>query len=715
MGRAKNFHLGGLVGKQGDARILASFANARIITNNNTNTGGLVGLQNNSNARIVASYSNGLMQVTGGGGNLGGLVGRQSDGIILASYANNSIQSVTGNIGKLVGRVSGMIVESYGLSSITGTLSNNEGATLFANIGELSAENVGVTWNQANSDTLGAWDFSTVPLLNYADYDGVGNEFACQNASDASTLSTTIIIPNCAALLLGQTGVGYDFSGDEVTISWTNNANFYRILRSENQGIAREIISGETASFGSGMFLSWSDTTLTEGATYSYTIQFCENEQSCRNVETSSFVNNIVDRDGDGLIEIDSLEELHNIRYNLLGTGYRISTNSIPIARGCPNGVCNGYELTTNLDFDRDGDGSTWSVSGDVYTLDNRDVASYFDTTNGWTPIGNADNSFQAVLEGNGYSINNLAVVTSDNRLGLFGVLGALADIRGVNISNALIRQSGSVETFMGVLAGESRGTISSSDVISSRVIAGDANEDNVGGLVGRQEGGNIVASSAKELVVSGARGNYDRVGGLVGGQLRGDIVASSAKAEAKSGGNAWNYVGGLVGEQGNNARIIASYAEGTVDNEGILNGQTGGLVGTVGAIDNSDVKIIASYANAVVKGGNGASARSGGLVGSFERGSITASYSAGRINASEGDIGKLIGINHSATAGMIVESYGFSSITGTANNSEGEPPTGVTIAQGLTAINTGATWNQVSSDTLGAWNFFITPFLRLC
>ena len=257
--------------------------------------------------------------------------------------------------------------------------------------------------------------------------------------SDASTPSTTIIIPNCTALLPGQTGVEYDLNNNRFTLRWTNSVNFYKILRSENQGTAREIISGRASIFGSGNILSWSDTTLTEGATYSYTIQFCENELNCSNVETFSFANSIVDRDGDGLIEIDSLEKLYNIRYNLLGTSYRVP-NSIPITSGCPNGVCRGYELTTNLDFDRDGDGNTWSVSGDVYTLDTGDTASYFHITSGWTPIGNATNPFQTVLEGNGYSINNLAVVASSDRLGLFGVLGVSADIREVNITNTLVQ-----------------------------------------------------------------------------------------------------------------------------------------------------------------------------------------------------------------------------------------------------------------------------------
>ena len=40
----------------------------------------------------------------------------------------------------------------------------------------------GDEWNDANSDTLGAWNFGTssdVPKLRYADYDGSGTDFNC--------------------------------------------------------------------------------------------------------------------------------------------------------------------------------------------------------------------------------------------------------------------------------------------------------------------------------------------------------------------------------------------------------------------------------------------------------------------------------------------------------------------------------------------------------
>ena len=85
----------------------------------------------------------------------------------------------------------------------------------------------------------------------------------------------------------------------------------------------------------------------------------------------------ILDDDGDGLIEIETLTQLNNMRYNLAGTSYREAANTIPITVGAPTAptenctttptggeevyLC-GYELMSNLDFDVDNDGSTWNA-----------------------------------------------------------------------------------------------------------------------------------------------------------------------------------------------------------------------------------------------------------------------------------------------------------------------------------------------------------------
>ena len=86
-----------------------------------------------------------------------------------------------------------------------------------------------------------------------------------------------------------------------------------------------------------------------------------------------------VDRDTNGLIELYTLTQLHNMRYSLDGSRYKTSSTDTGSALGCPNDACIGYELMNDLDFDTDGDG-TWTQDGSGnYSLNTNDSATpYF-------------------------------------------------------------------------------------------------------------------------------------------------------------------------------------------------------------------------------------------------------------------------------------------------------------------------------------------------
>jgi hypothetical protein len=113
------------------------------------------------------------------------------------------------------------------------------------------------------------------------------------------------------------------------------------------------------------------------------------------------------DLDDDGLIEINSLADLNEIRNNLDGTSlYGEST-------GCPVDGCIGFELTTTLDFDTNADG----------VMDAND--EYWNDGAGWLSIGNSSSLvFQAIFNGNGYQIRNLYINRSNtDYIGLFGYI----------------------------------------------------------------------------------------------------------------------------------------------------------------------------------------------------------------------------------------------------------------------------------------------------
>ena len=194
--------VGGLVGYSNEGSILASYTkiNANGGDGNDT-VGGLVGYNFKSN--IVASYTTG--SANGGDGNdkVGGLVGYNQGrrSIIVSCYSisaasTNSIAKGREFVGALVGRnTSADIIVSYGFGNATGKPINSHGAPGLLTANGLTLTNAGPEWNDTNSNTLGAWDFGTdsqPPALKYADYDGDGEAFSCDQ------------FPACGSLLPGQ-------------------------------------------------------------------------------------------------------------------------------------------------------------------------------------------------------------------------------------------------------------------------------------------------------------------------------------------------------------------------------------------------------------------------------------------------------------------------------------------------------------------------------
>ena len=349
-----------------------------------------------------------------------------------------------------------------------------------------------------------------------------------------------------------------------------------------------------------------------------------------------------VDRDRDGLIDIDDLTMLHNMRNNLAGTAYESGTIGVANSAGCPPAGCFGYELSGDLDFDADGDGTSWSGdSAGGYRLDAGDSrAPYFVVdehgAGGWQPIGNLQNAFTAVFDGNGYSIRNLGIRRDQDYIGLFGVINQEA-VRNLGlIANLVEATASSNDTVLGALAGLQLDSLIMTSYATGPV-AGGSGADNVGGLVGQVgNGGSIVASYATGPVTGG--GGSDNVGGLVGNCF-GSIAASYATGPVDGGDGNGDDVGGLVGQS--LCSIWASYATGPVD-------------GGAGDTDKVDALL------AVAASGS----------------SVSASYGFGE------------------TTGEEVRSNGSTK------------PQGVSSASDLTTGNAGTVWNSAADNTDRVWDF---------
>ncbi len=299
-------------------------------------------------------------------------------------------------------------------------------------------------------------------------------------------------------------------------------------------------------------------------------------------------ITNFVDKDGDGLIEIETLEDLDAIRYQPDGSGYRTSSTASRITTGCPTDGCIGYELVRNLNF-----------------IDN---ASYSSTRNkivwtageGWQPIGNQRNPFAGIFAGNGFTIANLLIDRADSdNVGLFGAIeGENAEIRGLGLINLSI-----------------------------------SGNQHVGSLIGFMGSGKVVDSYASGTV----KGFYLNIGGLIGftGSLI-DIDHSYTMVNVitKRASN----VGGLVGLFGGNI-LRNSYAAGNVEASGFNVQAIGGLVGlSLGDIHNSY-----ALGNVTVTA-TGRVQNVGGLIGFSGTNILRNSYAANNVEASGSDVGGLIG-----------------------------------------------------------------------
>jgi len=246
------------------------------------------------------------------------------------------------------------------------------------------------------------------------------------------------------------------------------------------------------------------------------------------------------DLDDDGLIEINSLADLDEIRNNLDGTGlYGDST-------GCPVDGCIGFELTTTLDFDTNADG----------VMDANDA--YWNEGNGWEPIGNSSSLvFQAIFNGNGYQIRNLYIDRiSTDYVGLFGFIsGESAQLRNVGLTGELTRVVG--DDHVGGLVGYA---INAATIEQSYVTGAVTGDWYVGGVAGRLYSNSIMNNS---FATGAVTGDYS-VGGLVGSIISGSTINSSFVTGAVTGDSS---VGGLVGDY-NGSVITNSYW--AVDTTGI-------------------------------------------------------------------------------------------------------------------------------------------------
>lgn len=203
------------------------------------------------------------------------------------------------------------------------------------------------------------------------------------------------------------------------------------------------------------------------------------------------------------------------------------------------------------------------------------------------------------------------------------------------------------------------------------------SNGDETGGIAGYTYGAVLESTYATGDVVAGGTS-----GGLVGESYSTDILTSYATGDITSSDDG---VGGLTGRNGDDSRIIESYATGTV--EGVS--RVGGISGANG----EGALILNSYARGTVTGQNNV----GGVAGRCGYGAIEKSYATGAVMGGS-DTGGILGRN--AGSCTIEDSFWDTDTTAQATSAVGG--TGKTTAQ----MKSKSTFTTVAAGLVESWDF---------
>lgn len=225
-----------------------------------------------------------------------------------------------------------------------------------------------------------------------------------------------------------------------------------------------------------------------------------------------------------------------------------------------------------------------------------------------WTPIGNEENSFSGIFDGNGYLIKNMNInFSNSNYVGLFYSMGSGASIKNVGMSNVMIDVSLSSDNLNCI--GSIVGCAASDVLIDNCYVTGNINVINsyytVGGIAGEASIFSNCYNKAK--------------------------INVNARIFESSGG-----IGGIVGQFSCDT-IYNCYNEGDI-NVNHLNEWPGVSVG--GILGQADFKFSSEIIKSCYNLGNitvlsvTSGVTAGGIAGSASNTSIQNCFNAGSINA---------------------------------------------------------------------------------
>lgn len=276
-----------------------------------------------------------------------------------------------------------------------------------------------------------------------------------------------------------------------------------------------------------------------------------------------------------------------------------------------------------------------WSLSDYYKLIADIDLSNVSD----WTSIGNSTSPFTGMLDGDGHSINNLTIGTTDdiknsskNYKGLFGKISN-GTVKNLEIKNAVVYGY----EHIGIITGDLDGSSISACYNVSCIISG---QGYVGGITGKSENSSTISDCYNTANVSG----NVFIGGITG--FSDGSISDCYNTGSVSGKTS---IGGITGSS--DGSISDCYNTGTISGTSMA---TGGISGIL-----KDATINKCYNTAIVSG----ETEIGGIVGYSNNGTTTNCYNTGSISGTSLAIGGIVGEQYNS--GAITDCYNTGSISG--------------------------------------------------
>ncbi|MCD8523118.1 MAG: hypothetical protein LRY66_03050 [Saccharospirillaceae bacterium] len=344
----------------------------------------------------------------------------------------------------------------------------------------------------------------------------------------------------------------------------------------------------------------------------------------------------IYDSDGNGLIEIEDLQDLNEIRNNpsaerpteIQGT-HLYGANG-----GCPASGCKGYELTRNLNFDTNSNGRF--DEGDQFWNDGK----------GFEPIGNFNLKFATEFHGQSHALLNLTINRPGEYFtGLFGYLELAsihdliltADVKGGGNSGALAGYAW--RSLFQKIQAETKVTATASEVQNCQPFC-DARDN--GGLIGSGEE-LMINRILLKTTVSGEESS----GGLAGYLSDSNVDEAGVQGNISGDKNIGGLVGRMTATSSTDPTISSTVKRSFVAVAASGRTQIGALAGSINKTEISD-----SLVSGTVNLDEQIYARAGGIAGSMEDSSLLRIISTVRL-PEDSDTTRFIGALTGESGGM--------------------------------------------------------------